>query len=494
MHLTLHDDSSLRDISFMNVFSAQSHRTQLILAAVSASLLTSGLFAAYNAYSRRERRRDLDRAILRSITDQDEGSKQHLRQDDGLLEEQQIIRIASTDGYDEELIREQLARCYAFFGDEGMSRIREKSVVVVGCGGVGSWVAVMLVRSGVSKIRLVDFDYVTLSSLNRHATAVLADVGMPKVACIERTLKQISTWVEVDSRIEVWRKEDGGRLLEGADWVIDAIDNITTKVDLLKYCHEHDIKVFSSMGAGAKADPTRIQISDISYTMYDPLARSVRRRLRLQGVSSGIPVVYSTEVPGDVKLLPLPEEEFQKGDVKELGVFDDFRVRILPVLGSLPSLFGLHIATYILCEMAGKPISNPLPIKNRKKLYERLLRDLLHRESKFIGEPINKLPIDEDDVALIFEDLHLGRSVVPPHAVPAHPTLLRWDPAKPLTLENCVVFESAEAAKHVRECLTPPTEEAHSRKNPRTVWGDEVQAVVERHAGDVAKYRTWVGL
>lgn len=87
------------------------------------------------------------------------------------------------------------------------------------------------------------------------------------------------------------------------------------------------------MGAGAKCDPTRIQISDISHTIYDPLARSVRRNLRLQGVSSGIPVVYSTEVPGDVKLLPLPDEEFQKGDVKELGVLDDFRVRILPVLG-----------------------------------------------------------------------------------------------------------------------------------------------------------------
>ena len=87
------------------------------------------------------------------------------------------------------------------------------------------------------------------------------------------------------------------------------------------------------MGSGAKCDPTRVQISDISFTMYDPLARSVRRRLRLEGVASGIPVVYSTEVPGDVKLLPLPEEEFHKGNVKELGVFDDFRVRILPVLG-----------------------------------------------------------------------------------------------------------------------------------------------------------------
>jgi hypothetical protein len=99
------------------------------------------------------------------------------------------------------------------------------------------------------------------------------------------------------------------------------------------------------MGAGAKCDPTRIQISDISYTIYDPLARSVRRRLRQLGVTSGIPVVYSTEVPSDVKLLPLPEEEFQKGPVKELGVFDDFRVRILPVLGKRPPLIFLSSLT-----------------------------------------------------------------------------------------------------------------------------------------------------
>lgn len=145
------------------------------------------------------------------------------------------------------------------------------------------------------------------------------------------------------------------------------------------------------MGAGAKCDPTRVQISDISYTIYDPLARSVRRRLRLLGVSSGIPVVYSTEVPSEVKLLPLDEEEFKKGPVKELGAFDDFRVRILPVLGPLPSIFGLHIATYILCELAGKPIVNPLPIKARRKLYERLWKDLLHREEKLVGHTLKSV-------------------------------------------------------------------------------------------------------
>ena len=81
---------------------------------------------------------------------------------------------------------------------------------------------------GVSKIRLVDFDYVTLSSLNRHATAALIDVGTPKVKCIERTLKQISRWIDVDARVDIWRKEEGGKLLEGADWVIG--ENVRTHV------------------------------------------------------------------------------------------------------------------------------------------------------------------------------------------------------------------------------------------------------------------------
>lgn len=87
--------------------------------------------------------------------------------------------------------------------------------------------------SGVADIRLVDFDYVTLSSLNRHATAVLTDVGTPKVKCIERTLKQISRWVEVDARVDIWRKEEGGKLLQDADWVVGEHDHIPTV-----YCAE----------------------------------------------------------------------------------------------------------------------------------------------------------------------------------------------------------------------------------------------------------------
>ncbi|XP_006455184.1 hypothetical protein AGABI2DRAFT_121122 [Agaricus bisporus var. bisporus H97] len=460
----------------MNSLDLHSHKAQLIGTAVAASLATAALLTSYNHISRRKRRRHLEEDVKRSLAEHDSAPSS------GFVTPTTIPSMTSSSaydtswGYDEELVREQLARNYAFFGEEAMAKVRNSYVVIVGAGGVGSWASVMLARSGVKKIRIIDFDQVTLSSLNRHATAGLADVGTAKVDCIEKALKRMCRWIEVEAVKDIWTKENGGGMLEGADWVIGLLV-------FSPFC-----VVFSAMGAGAKCDPTRIQISDISCTVYDPLARSVRRRLRLLGVNSGIPVVYSTEVPGDVKLLPLPEEEFQKGPVKELGVFDDFRVRILPVLGPLPAIFGLNAATYILCELADKPISNPLPIKNRRKLYERMYRDLLSRESKLAGEVINRLPIDEDDVGLIFEDLYRGRSAVPPHDVPQRPTLIRWDFRKPITIDNCVVFEFKDAEKHAKACWSP----AGDHVDPGSIWEEAVQETVRRKGEEARKVMEWV--
>lgn len=135
----------------MDALSSQSHRTQLILTAVSACVVTSTLFTAYNAYRQRERRRDLNQDVLRSIT-----ASTHKPPTPHELpvtteadeeEEETFIRPNHIGGYNEDLVKEQLARNYSFFGDESMARVRAGSVVVVGCGGVGSWVAVMLVRS-----------------------------------------------------------------------------------------------------------------------------------------------------------------------------------------------------------------------------------------------------------------------------------------------------------------------------------------------------------
>src|SRR5271163_5360934 len=103
-----------------------------------------------------------------------------------------------------ELILEQLARNRVFLTDEGLKKLRSAFVIVVGCGGVGSHCTAALARSGVSYIRLVDFDQVTLSSLNRHAVATLADVGTPKVHCLRRHLQQITPWVRFDLRNELY--------------------------------------------------------------------------------------------------------------------------------------------------------------------------------------------------------------------------------------------------------------------------------------------------
>jgi len=184
------------------------------------------------------------------------------------------------------LVLEQLARNRVFLGDDGLGKVRDAFVVVVGCGGVGSWTATMLVRSGVGKVRLVDFDQVTLSSLNRHAVATLADVGTPKVLALRKHLEQVAPWVEIDARNELWNRENGEALLAGAPtYVVDAIDNIDTKVELLHFCHSRSIPVISSMGAGCKSDPTRVRLlheTSIELTAKKTNTDQHRRHLRIQ--------------------------------------------------------------------------------------------------------------------------------------------------------------------------------------------------------------------
>ncbi|CAO1626485.1 unnamed protein product [Sympodiomycopsis kandeliae] len=213
---------------------------------------------------------------------------------------------ASPAAYDESLMREQLARNFAFLGDEAMSKLKDAFVIVVGLGGVGSHTALSLIRSGVGHVRLIDFDQVSLSSLNRHAVANLEDVGRPKVVVCQEHFKNIAPWVHIQAWVEIFNESEAPRLFSpfvvpgktfgsssGKEvpptYVIDCIDNLNTKVGLLAYCHKSGIKIFSSMGASAKCDPTRICIGDLTATEEDPLAKSVRRRLRERGIPEAPP-------------------------------------------------------------------------------------------------------------------------------------------------------------------------------------------------------------
>ncbi|KAL7663595.1 THIF-type NAD/FAD binding fold domain-containing protein [[Candida] zeylanoides] len=379
--------------------------------------------------------------------------------------------------YSEELIREQLARNYAFLTEEGMAKVRQQDVVVVGAGGVGSWVATMLVRSGVERIRIIDFDQVSLSSLNRHAVATLADVGTPKVECLRRHLLEVAPWCHIETHNELWNLQSSDRLL-GMDasrarptYVVDCIDNIDTKVDLLEYCVTHKLPVVSSGGAACKSDPTRINIVDLARTEEDPLAKSVRMRLKRRGIASGIPVCFSAEKPDPRKaqLMPLDEAEMARGDVDQLAAMHNFRVRILPVLGTMPGMFGLALASWLLTTVAGYP-TEPVEGKNRYKVYDAFLQSLAGQQSR-IGERDQRVPVAIHEVRYLLEEVFRGKS--PISGFSTRLTFSRWRRDRELSFQNIVVMTKEEQQAHEQRCLI-------GGEKLEEVYSPEVLAAVER--------------
>lgn len=388
----------------------------------------------------------------------------------------------SKSKYDDNLFREQLARNYAFLGEEGMENVKNQYVVVVGAGGVGSWVVTMLLRSGVQKIRIIDFDQVSLSSLNRHSCATLKDVGTPKVLCLKNHMLEVAPWCEIEAINELWELKDAERLLfenGKPDLVVDCIDNIDTKVDLLAFLHENKIDMISSMGASAKSDPTRINVGDISVTEEDPLARAVRRRLKLKGIVTGVPVVFSAEKPDPrkAKLLPLPDDEYEKGQVGELSALKDFRVRILPVLGTMPAIFGLTIVTYILTKVSGYPMT-PIEGKNRIKVYDGILQSLAGQMSR-IGQKDQRVPIALSDVGYIVVEVFRGKSPISGYSTRL--ALTKWDPSKPVSLQNVVLVTSEEQKEHEKRVL-------NGGEKLEDVYSPEVLELVNKRFGEEKYY------
>ncbi|RKP28482.1 ubiquitin--protein ligase molybdopterin-converting factor [Metschnikowia bicuspidata] len=388
--------------------------------------------------------------------------------------------------HSEELIREQLARNYAFLTEDGMQKVRAQRIVVVGCGGVGSWVVAMLVRSGVETLRIVDFDQVSLSSLNRHAVATLADVGSPKVECLRAHMHCVAPWADIQPRNQLWTRAHGHELIFGSNFrptlVVDCIDNIDTKVDLLEFCCEHKVPVVSSGGAACKSDPTRINIADILKTEEDALARSVRIRLTKRGIVDNVPVVFSAEKPDPrkAKLLPLDDAEIEKGDVEQLAVMRNFRVRILPVLGTMPGMFGLALSTHIITTVAGYP-TEYVEGKNRIKSYDGIFQSLAGQQAR-IGHPDQRTPVAMRDVPYIVEEVFRGKSVVSNYSTRL--TLSRWRPDAELSFQNIVVMTKDEQRVHEEQVLKP-------RVAPETVYGDDVVRRAEMRFAQERYYATF---
>ena len=250
------------------------------------------------------------------------------------------------------------------FGTETVRKIESLNIAVIGVGGVGGWCAEALVRSGITKMTVVDSDIVCATNVNRQIQALSSTVGRPKVEVMRERLLDINPGAEIVSLNKAFLPENSDEFhLETFDYVIDAIDSVSSKVHLLEYCSSRGIKIFASMGAAARSDPSRVRAAYISETHGCPLARIVRNRLKKDNASLKIPCVFSDEPA----VKPAVEAwcgtgkcscRADRDDAEAAGSCAvDWCARKKQINGSLvhiTGIFGLTLAGMVLRDSAGK--------------------------------------------------------------------------------------------------------------------------------------------
>lgn len=232
-------------------------------------------------------------------------------------------------------------RTELLIGKEGVAFLTQSSVLIVGLGGVGGMAAEMICRAGVGNITLIDSDTISVTNINRQIIALHSTVQQSKADVLATRLKDINPKVNL-TVIADWMDESNTTeiLTNGNfDYVVDCIDTLSPKVFLLKSCVEMGIKVVSAMGAGAKIDPSKVKIDDISKTNYCPLARAIRQRLAKLGIKNGIQVVYSTETNNKKSVIDT-DEKYKKSTTGTISY--------------MPALFGLLLSSVVIREIAGK--------------------------------------------------------------------------------------------------------------------------------------------
>ena len=191
-------------------------------------------------------------------------------------------------------MNERYSRTLKLIGEEGLSLLKNSSVLIVGVGGVGSFAAEAIARAGVGNITVMDGDTVQPSNLNRQLIALTSTLGRNKAEVMAERINDINPETTVKALARFY-KEDDELDLTAFDWIIDAIDSVDAKTALIKTAIEKDVNIVSAMGAAGKFD-TQFKIADISKTSTCPLAKVMRKRLREEGIEH-LPVVYSEEKP-----------------------------------------------------------------------------------------------------------------------------------------------------------------------------------------------------
>ncbi len=232
-------------------------------------------------------------------------------------------------------------RAELLFKEEGLDRLKKANVLVVGLGGVGSFAAEFLVRAGVGNMTIVDGDTVDITNINRQLPALHSTIGAPKVKIVGDRLLDINPELNLIRVEEFLSPERATEIVTSEfDYVLDCIDSLTPKINLLVAAKRKKIKVISNMGAGGKFDVSKVVVRDISKTEVCPLAKNIRKRLRKEGINKGVKAVYSVEHPDETSLKTTDGSNYKKS--------------FYGTNSWMPALFGLHAAETVVKNLIKK--------------------------------------------------------------------------------------------------------------------------------------------
>ena len=234
-----------------------------------------------------------------------------------------------------------LERTELLLGEEKLNILRNANVLVVGVGGVGAYAAEMIVRAGVGRMTIADADKVSESNINRQLVALHSTIGREKCDILAERLRDINPALELTIVNRFIKDSETDALLDSDkfDYVVDAIDTLSPKLALIKGALDRGIRLVSSMGAGAKCDPTLMEIKDIAKTHHCPLAHMLRKRLHKIGIRKGFWAVFSPEPVRDGAMI-LCEEQNKKSNVGTISY--------------IPALFGIGCASVVVRDLIGE--------------------------------------------------------------------------------------------------------------------------------------------
>ena len=237
-------------------------------------------------------------------------------------------------------------RLKLLIGEEKLKSLNQKTVAVFGLGGVGSYVVEGLVRSGIENFVIIDNDKIDVTNINRQIIATTKTIGRFKVDVAEERIKEINPNVKVIKYAEFVGKENENIELfdsiKNVDYIVDAIDTVSSKIRIIEFAKAHNIPVISALGTGNKLDPTKLKLADIYDTKICPLAKVMRKELKKRGITS-LDVVYSKEEP--IKIL---DDAREAESSKENN--DDKSVKRIGSIAYVPSVAGLFICYKIVRE------------------------------------------------------------------------------------------------------------------------------------------------